>query len=231
MQGGRGEDGAERDPAIGRVDVELVAPPGLQDAAGVPLRAPSKRDVDREALRESWQRQAEGLGFDARELVADARSREADNEAGPEPAAGSDAGSGVVPVAGAAVELQARRRRCVPPPLQAPRRGQGRRDPRCRRRPPDADSEAATGERIAALEAVEPDKAKGRDVSDRPKERIFADVQRPVIYQMLSWAPGVRKDPLAMLKRVCAAHIRCSGIADALTVDGSADRAAKGRVR
>ena len=228
MQGGRGEDGAERDPAIGRVDMELVAAPGLQDAAGVPLRAPSKRDVDREALRESWQRQAEGLGFDARELVADARSREADNEAGPEPAAGSDAGSGVVPVAGAAVELQARRRRCVPPPLQAPRRGQGRRDPRCRRRPPDADSEAATGERIAALEA---DKAKGRDVSGRPKERIFADVQRPVIYQMLSWAPGVRKDPLAMLKRVCAAHIRCSEAADAAIIDRSVDRADTGKVR
>ncbi|MDD9993020.1 MAG: relaxase domain-containing protein, partial [Rhodospirillales bacterium] len=32
-----------------------------------------KRDVDKEALRESWQRQASELGFDARDLVAEAR--------------------------------------------------------------------------------------------------------------------------------------------------------------
>ena len=35
----------------------------------------SKRDVDREALRETWARQAAGLGFDAKALVAEAMER------------------------------------------------------------------------------------------------------------------------------------------------------------
>ena len=52
----------------------------------------AKRDVDRTELREMWQRQADGLGFDARALAADAmeRSRDApDKELG----AGRDAAS------------------------------------------------------------------------------------------------------------------------------------------
>ena len=36
-----------------------------------------KRDVDKAALRESWQRQAVGLGLDTHALTADALSREA----------------------------------------------------------------------------------------------------------------------------------------------------------
>ena len=48
----------------------------LAERAALMTRA-HKRDVDKAALRESWQRQAAGLGLDARVLVADARSREA----------------------------------------------------------------------------------------------------------------------------------------------------------
>ena len=49
----------------------------LAERAALMTRA-HKRDVDKAALRESWQRQAAGFGFDARALVTDARSREAD---------------------------------------------------------------------------------------------------------------------------------------------------------
>ena len=47
----------------------------------------AKRDVDRAELREMWQRQADGLGFDARGLAADAMERSRD-------ALGKDRGSG-----------------------------------------------------------------------------------------------------------------------------------------
>ncbi len=40
MDGGRSEDGAERHAAVGRVDMELVSPPSLQHAPGVPLCPP-----------------------------------------------------------------------------------------------------------------------------------------------------------------------------------------------
>ncbi len=38
VDGCRGEDGADRHTAVGGVDMELVSPPGLQDAPGVLLR-------------------------------------------------------------------------------------------------------------------------------------------------------------------------------------------------
>ena len=41
-----------------------------------------KRDVDKEALRESWKKQAAGLGFDARTLAAEAAQRETGKDAG-----------------------------------------------------------------------------------------------------------------------------------------------------
>ena len=44
----------------------------LAQRAALMTRA-NKREVDRVALRESWQRQAESLGFDAREIVEEAR--------------------------------------------------------------------------------------------------------------------------------------------------------------
>ena len=62
----------------------------------------AKRDVDRDELRESWERQAEGLGFDARALAGEAKAREAGRDAGKE--AGPDGGNGAMPGAGAAVE-------------------------------------------------------------------------------------------------------------------------------
>ena len=49
--------------------------PRLAERAALMTRA-HKRDVDKATLRESWQRQAASLGFDARALAADARSRE-----------------------------------------------------------------------------------------------------------------------------------------------------------
>ena len=36
-----------------------------------------KRDVDKEALKESWEKQAAGLGFDARALASGAMPKEA----------------------------------------------------------------------------------------------------------------------------------------------------------
>ncbi len=51
----------------------------------------AKRDIDRTELREMWQRQADGLGFDARALTADAVERSGGPE-GRERDAGRDAG-------------------------------------------------------------------------------------------------------------------------------------------
>ena len=89
----------------------------LAQRAALMTRA-AKRDVDREALRESWQRQAEGLGFDARGLVAEARAREAGRDAGKDAGraagAGPAAGNGAVPGAGAAVEAEPAAREAAP---------------------------------------------------------------------------------------------------------------------
>ncbi len=54
----------------------------LAERAALMTRA-AKRDVDRAALGAVWEKQAQGLGFDARALVADARSRAA--EMAPDP--------------------------------------------------------------------------------------------------------------------------------------------------
>ena len=65
----------------------------LAQRAALMTRA-AKRDVDREALRESWERQAAGMGFDAKALAVDALSRETGRDAGKgaglETAAGPD---------------------------------------------------------------------------------------------------------------------------------------------
>ena len=67
----------------------------LAQRAALMTRA-AKRDVDREALRESWQRQAEGLGFDAPGLVAEAAGNTVtrEREAVPEGATGRGGGDG-----------------------------------------------------------------------------------------------------------------------------------------
>ncbi len=52
----------------------------LAERAALVTRA-YKRDVDKAALRETWARQAEALGFDAQALVAEARERAAGREA------------------------------------------------------------------------------------------------------------------------------------------------------
>ncbi len=53
----------------------------LAQRAALMTRA-HKRDVDKDALRESWKKQAAGLGFDARVLAAEAVPREAGKDAG-----------------------------------------------------------------------------------------------------------------------------------------------------
>ena len=53
----------------------------LAQRAALMTRA-HKRDIDKEALRESWKKQAAGLGFDARTLAAEAVPREAGKDAG-----------------------------------------------------------------------------------------------------------------------------------------------------
>ena len=62
----------------------------LAQRAALMTRA-AKRDVDRDELRESWQRQAASLGFDARGLAAEAMSNEAGRDLSPE--AQRDAGA------------------------------------------------------------------------------------------------------------------------------------------
>ena len=68
------------------------ASPRLAERAALMTRS-HKRDVDKDALRESWRRQAAELGFDARELAAEAAEREAGNGG----AARSDQGRGAEP--------------------------------------------------------------------------------------------------------------------------------------
>ena len=82
----------------------------LAQRAALMTRA-AKRDVDRDELRESWERQAAGMGFDAPALVAEAKEREAGRDAGTEPglaqAGGPASGNGAMPGAGAAAETRA----------------------------------------------------------------------------------------------------------------------------
>ena len=77
----------------------------LAQRAALMTRA-AKRDVDRDELRESWQRQAAALGFDAPALAAQAKAREAGRDAGAESglerAAGSGAGNGAMAAGGTA---------------------------------------------------------------------------------------------------------------------------------
>ena len=48
----------------------------MAERAALMTRA-HKREVDKQALRENWQKQAEELGFDARALAAGAMERDA----------------------------------------------------------------------------------------------------------------------------------------------------------
>ena len=77
----------------------------LAQRAALMTRA-AKRDVDRDELRESWQRQAAALGFDAPALAAQAKAREAGRDAGAESglerAAGPGAGNGAMAAGGTA---------------------------------------------------------------------------------------------------------------------------------
>ncbi len=88
----------------------------LAQRAALMTRA-AKRDVDRDALRESWERQAAGMGLDARGLAAEALSREAGRDAGKDAegtmAPGPAAGDGAMPGAGA-VEVEPAARENVP---------------------------------------------------------------------------------------------------------------------
>ncbi len=68
------------------------ASPRLAERAALMTRS-HKRDVDKDALRESWRKQAAELGFDARGLVAGALEREAGNAGAAR--AGRDAGPGI----------------------------------------------------------------------------------------------------------------------------------------
>ena len=82
----------------------------LAQRAALMTRA-AKRDVDRDALRESWLEQAEGLGFDARGLAAQAKEagREAAGESGRGTAAEREAGPASGPAeTGAAAREDAR---------------------------------------------------------------------------------------------------------------------------
>ena len=66
---------AEIEAAVAeRAEGGTAANPRLAERAALMTRA-RKREVDKEVLRESWQKQAEGLGFDARALAQEALSR------------------------------------------------------------------------------------------------------------------------------------------------------------
>ena len=82
-----------------RAEIEAaMASRGLGDPAENPRVAERaalvtrshKRDVDKEALRETWQRQASELGFDAHGMVAEARHWQASFSERPLPPAGHD---------------------------------------------------------------------------------------------------------------------------------------------
>ena len=60
---------------------DTAADPRLAERAALMTRA-HKRDVDKSELRESWQRQAAELGFDARRLAAEALGRGSSRSAG-----------------------------------------------------------------------------------------------------------------------------------------------------
>jgi len=81
-----------------RAEIEAAtAAPGLGSPAAAPRLAERaalmtrshKRDVDKQALRESWQRQAADLGFDARSLVVGTPQMEAGKEHDGRPSAAS----------------------------------------------------------------------------------------------------------------------------------------------
>ena len=89
----------------------------LAQRAALMTRA-AKRDVDRAELRESWEKQAAGMAFDARALAAEALSRETGRQAGKDAGratgAGPGAGNGAMPGAAAAVEAAPAAREDVP---------------------------------------------------------------------------------------------------------------------
>ena len=68
--------------------------PRIAERAALMTRA-KKRDIDRDELRDVWQKQAADLGLDAKALVAEAEGNSAApvRDAGVEPTAGPDAGS------------------------------------------------------------------------------------------------------------------------------------------
>ena len=68
----------------------------LAQRAALMTRA-AKRDVDRAALGQSWERQAASLGFDARGLAAEAMSNEAGRDVSPEAKRDTGAASGPPP--------------------------------------------------------------------------------------------------------------------------------------
>ena len=59
---------------------DTAANPRMAERAALMTRA-HKREVDKQALRENWQKQAEELGFDARALAAGAMERDAARDA------------------------------------------------------------------------------------------------------------------------------------------------------
>ena len=78
--------------------------PRLAERAALMTRA-GKRDIDRDELRDVWQKQAAGLGFDAKALVAEAEREVASKTAapamqGPETARGPTAAQEAIPAAG-----------------------------------------------------------------------------------------------------------------------------------
>ncbi len=85
----------------------------LAQRAALMTRA-AKRDVDRDELRESWEKQAGALGFDARGLAADALSRDAGEEAGRGIAAGPAGGNGAMPGQSVASEVETMAREGAP---------------------------------------------------------------------------------------------------------------------
>ena len=94
----------------------------LAQRAALMTRA-AKRDVDREALRESWERQAAALGFDAPALAAEARTweagRDAREEAGRGIAAGPAGGDGAMPGKGVAADAEPVARESAPASREA----------------------------------------------------------------------------------------------------------------
>ncbi len=150
----------------------------LAQRAALMTRA-AKRDVDREVLRESWERQAAGMGFDAKALTGDALSREPGR--GPERVAGLERATG--PDAAGDATMRAAGRDAAAQDMPAADGGTAGREPGGERGAEAAPESERPGPASRAAAAVEWAVA---HLSER--EAVFS--RTDLLAAALAWNPG-----------------------------------------